>query len=277
MNIIRWSAAILALWATSLTTSYAVTDKVYSIGIVPQYETHRLHSIWQPILNQLEKDTGLKFKIHGSANIPEFEKNFLSGKFDFAYMNPYHLILSLKSGGYIPLVRDHSKQLQGVLVVRNDSEITNVNQLDNQTLAFPSPNALGASLLMRAELKNKHKLNINPIYVKSHDSVYLNVALKQTAAGGGVQKTLNRQKASISDKLKVLYRTQKVAPHPFTAHKQLDSIIVNKVMQAMLRMGTNEPGRKLLSQIPINKIGPASMKDYTPLSTMGLEYFRVIK
>lgn len=232
-----------------------------------------MHSIWDPILNQLEKNTGLKFVLQGSSNIPDFEKDLIAGKYDFAYMNPYHQAVSHHNQGYKSLIRDHGKMLHGILVVRKDGPISDVKQLDGKVLAFPAPNALGASLMMRAELKNKFNINITPRYVKTHDSVYLNVILKQVAAGGGIQKTLNKQKAGINNKLKVLHRTQKVAPHPFSYHPRVNKDIAKKVQQAFINMGKTEFGKKLLQEIPIKKIGIATLEEYSPILEMGLEKF----
>jgi phosphonate transport system substrate-binding protein len=250
-------------------------EKVYTVGVVPQFEARRLHQIWRPILNELESRTGLKFQIVGSPTIPDFEKEFMAGNFDFAYMNPYHVVLASQLEGYVPLVRDVARTLFGVLVVRTDSGITDVKQLDGAEIAFPSPNALGASLQMRQELVDKFNIQVKPKYVKTHDSVYLNVALRQTAAGGGVQKTLNRQKADIKDSLKVIHETTPVSPHPLAAHPRVPEEVQEKVLAALLGMGETEMGRELLSKIPIKTIGRTSMDDYVPLKEMGLERFYV--
>ena len=252
----------------------ADTGKTYIVGVVPQFETRRLHAIWRPILDQLEQKTGLKFALQGSPSITDFEKEFLAGKFDFAYMNPYHLAWAYESVGYLPLIREHGKQLNGVLVVRTDSEVKDLSELEGKIVVFPSPNALGASLLIRADLQDIYKVNIIPRYVKTHDSVYLNVALKQAAAGGGVQKTLISQQAQIRDSLKVLYQTRSIAPHPFAAHPRVDEAIRQQVQQALLEMASTDTGNQLLSKIPIRKIGTANIDDYLPLTKMGLERFR---
>ncbi len=254
--------------------SIASNERVYTVGVVPQFETRKLHAIWRPVLNRLEQETGYKFILKGSPAIPVFEKEFLAGKFDFIYMNPYHLAWSHEKAGYKPLVRDHSRQLHGVLVVRNDSTITSVKQLKGKKIAFPAVNALGASLMIQAELLNRRNIKIIPKYVKTHDSVYLNVFLKQVAAGGGVKKTLDRQKPSIKNKLRILYRTDKVAPHPFASHPRVAGDVALKVKKALLNMENSDSGKKLLSKIPIKKIGVATMDDYLPLTKMGLEKIR---
>ena len=268
---------IIFLVLTTFTLAiYAETaEKVYTIGVVPQFEARKLHEIWRPILDLLEKETGYKFKIRGSSSIPKFEQEFAQGKFDFAYMNPYHLIIANDSADYIPLVRDHGRKLYGVLVVKKDSGITSPAQLNGKTLVFPAPNALGASLQMRQELHDKFGIEFKTNYVKTHDSVYLNVLLGEASAGGGVQKTLNEQKKQYKDMLRVIYQTQKVAPHPLAVLPDVPAEIRERVRDALLEIGQSKEGQELLSKIPMKKIGPASMQDYLPLKDIGLERFYV--
>ena len=96
----------------------AFAQKTYTVGIVPQFEPRKLRAIWIPILKSIEKQTGLHLVIRGSPTIPEFEKELNAGMYDFAYMNPYHIMLANQNQGYIPLVRDTGRKLFGILVVR---------------------------------------------------------------------------------------------------------------------------------------------------------------
>lgn len=250
------------------------SEKVYSVGIVPQHGIKKTYKIWSPILKALTKETGLKFKISGSPDIPTFEKSLHAGEYDFVYMNPYHLVWSQETQKYTPLVRDHGRKLQGVLVVHKDSDINDVKQLDGKVIAFPSPNALGASLLMRAELSKKHHINITPRYVKSHDSVFFNVVVKQADAGGAIQRTLNKQKDKIKDQIKVIYRTEKIAPHPFASHPRVNEAAVMSVQKSLMAMSKDEIGNQFLTKIPMKKMGLATLKDYALLEQLGLDEFR---
>lgn len=247
--------------------------KIYTVGIVPQYEFSKLHSIWQPILNYLEKETGYQFKLKGSPNIPEFEKEFIQGKFDFAYMNPYHLVVANEIAGYQPLLRDHGRKLYGVLVAMKDSQIKTPADLNGKKIAFPAPNALGASLQIRQELVDKFNIKFTPIYVKTHDNVYMNVLLGKTMAGGGVQKTLTQQVPQFRDALKVIHTTKKVPPHPFAALPSVPVVVKEKVTQALLNFGESLNGKTKLSRIPMKQIGPASIEDYEPIKALGLERY----
>ncbi len=253
-------------WAEESQTNYIV-------GVVPQFEARRLHKIWQPILQELEKKTGYHFTLEGSPTIPEFEKEFIAGKFDFVYMNPFHIIVANDKQGYTPLIRDIGRTLQGILVVKKDSSYEKIEDLNNQKVAFPAPNALGASLMIRADAQELFATHLDPLYVQTHSSVYLNVLLGLAEAGGGVQKTLNSQAENIRNNLRIIYKTRKVAPHPFAAHSRIPETVRKQVQTALLAMKDNLENQQLLTQIPIKQIGPASMKDYEPLLSMGLDKY----
>ena len=215
----------------------------------------------------------MKFKLTGSPRIPDFEANFYKGEFDFAYMNPYHSRLALKSQGYTALVRDGGRQLFGVLVTKKGGEIKELQHLAGKDIAFPAPNALGASLIIRADLDQLHHISFVPKYVQTHSSVYLNVALGRMAAGGGVMATLVNQPREIQDRLQILYKTRTMAPHPIVAHPRVPSAHQILVRHAFLQMGNSQEGIKLLSKIPIKKIVSAASTDYEELDSWSLEHY----
>lgn len=274
----RCFAAILCLLAMLpglLPADHQTARPEYSFGVVPQFEQRKLYRIWRPILDELEKRTGLVFNLKGSAKIPEFESKFMAGEFDFAYMNPYHVLLAHDSQRYQPLVRDDSRRLQGILAVRKDSPIKDIHGLAGKVVAFPSPNALGASLLIRADLARLHGVQVVPRYVQTHSSVYLHVATGMTAAGGGVASTLKAQKAEIRDRLRVIYRTRTMAPHPVAAHPRVPGAHRERVREALLAMAQAPEGRALLAGVPMRKPVAARMSDYVELGLWGLSDFYV--
>lgn len=252
----------------------ALAGEPYTFGVVPQYDQRQLFAIWKPLLEELQKETGLAFRLVSVPSIPAFEKEFLNGSYDFAYMNPYHVLKAEKSQGYAPLVRDLAP-LRGILVVGKESPISKLSELQGREVAFPSPNALGASLLMRAELARLHGVSVVPLYVKSHDSVYLHIVKGLAAAGGGVQKTLEKQEAPIREQLRILYTTRNLPSHPVVAHPRVPSPDVEKVRQAWVALASSEVGRQLLAPIPMPQPVATTMADYAPLRDLGLEDFWV--
>lgn len=246
----------------------------YTFGIVPQYDQRQLFATWQPILNELEKRTGLTFKLATMPTIPAFEKEFLKGAYDFVYLNPYHLLKANKSAGYLPIIRDRA-DLRGILVVRKDSPVKSPSELDGKTVAFPAPNAMGASLLMRADLTNLFHIGFTPLYVTSHDSVYLHVAKGLAVAGGGVEKTLREQEGAVKDALKVIYETRPMPSHPVAVHPRVADPVAQKVRRAFIDMEATPGGRELLAKIPMNHPVSTAIQDYNPMLKWGLGAFWV--
>lgn len=264
-------ALAMPLWASD-----SAPSREYTVGVVPQFEQRKLFETWQPILSALEKRTGFRLKLIGSPKIPVFEKKFLAGQYDFAYMNPYHLLKANDSQGYVPLVRDDSRMLKGVLVVAKDSPYEALSDLDGSMIAFPSPNALGASLLMRADLDGQFNLKFIPRYVQTHSSVYLNVALGQTAAGGGVLSTLKKQPEDLQSHLRILYETQGIKPHPLSAHPRVPDSDREKLRDAWLALASTAQGQQLMARIPMFQSVSATMDDYTELRDRGLDDYYIL-
>ncbi len=248
-------------------------QRTYTVGVVPQFDSTQISKIWTPILKELGRRAGCRFQLQGSPTIPDFEKEFIAGKFDFAYMNPYHVLIAHDREGYIPLIRDLDTLLYGIVVVRKDSAVKSMADLEGEVVVFPAPNALGASLMTRAAFNDVFHIQITPKYVQTHTSVYLNVVLDEAMAGGGVQKTLEKQPLEIRNKLRVIYKTATVAPHPFVSHPRVPDETRKKVLISFLALGKSDEGKELLKKAPINKVGSAFIEDYEPLKLMKLDRF----
>jgi phosphonate transport system substrate-binding protein len=256
--------------------SSSCSQGTYSFGVVPQYDQRHLYGIWKPLLDLLHTRTGFSFKLVTTPDIQAFEREYDAGRYDFVYLNPYHLLKANKSQGYVPAVRDKD-DLRGILVVRKDSPLEKVRELNGKVVAFPSPNALGASLLLRADLSIIFGLRISPIYVNSHDSVYLHVVKRLADAGGGVEKTLKRQEIEVQDALRILYTTRDIPSHPIAVNPRVPKADSDKFVKALLELPATAEGQVLLSKIPMNSPAPTSMNDYAMMKDWGLESFWVEK
>jgi phosphonate transport system substrate-binding protein len=143
------------------------TTKVYTFDVVPQLTAAKIYTTWSPLLQRVGQDAGLCFELRVSATIPEFEQKLLKGEPEFVFLNPYHAVLANQKRKYQPLLADSEDLLTGILVVRADSPIKTLDELKGKNISFPAPNAFAASLLIRAELAKK-KIDINPVFVKTH-------------------------------------------------------------------------------------------------------------
>lgn len=256
----------------------AENEKAYTVSVVPQLPALVLFEDWQPYLDYLEQEIGVKFKLYLSDTIPLFELDFLAGNPDFAFMNPYHAVMAYNTQGYLPLLSDGSRQLKGILVVRKDSSFQSVQDLDGADIAFPAPNAFGASLYMRALLAEQEKININPIYVKTHANSYRNVFFGRTSAGGGVVNTFHKESEDLQQNLRIIYETSGVTPHPLSVHPRVPKDIQERVIELTLALAQNETGLSLLKTIQLTMpIEVDYESDYKVLDELKLENYIVIE
>ncbi len=274
---IEWQAIVRkvsgALVALFLSSTPAMAAN-YSIGVAPQFESRRMFSIWQPIIGELEKRTGHQFRLAVPLTVTDFERELEKGSYDFVYANPYHIVRLSPTQSYLPLVRDRIP-LRGILVVRKDSPIQNLKELDGKSLAVPSPNAIGASLLIRADLEHFHGVKMKMVNVKTHSSVFLNVVNGLTEAGGGVEKTLGEQDQPVQDALRVIYTTREMPSHPVAAHPRVDKAVRDQFRQALLELAATPAGKALLDEVPMKEPAATAIGDYLVMRKWGLEAYWV--
>lgn len=244
----------------------------YTLGVVPQFEQRQLHTIWEPIAAEVGRRAGVTIKVVSSTKMKDFEKQFQEGAYDFLFNNPYQMVIANERQKYAPLIRDKFP-LKGILVVRQDSPLQSPADLAGKTVAFPSPNALGASLLMRADLERIFKVKVTPLYVHTHNAVYLHVLKDMAAAGGGVAKTLQEQLPAVQEGLRILYTTREMPSHPVSAHPRVPQADRDAVRRAFQEMGADPAGRALLAKIPMREVTATTMEDYLPLRDWGLNAF----
>lgn len=254
----------------------AWAGKTYSIAIVPQFTPVDIGIHWTPLLKRLEDDTGLKLQLRMFEKTPDFEADFLRGGPDFVYLNPYHMVMASHAQGYIPLVRG-AETLSGILVVDKRGPVKSLADLRGAKLAFPSPNAFGASLYMRALLAEQEKLNFTPVYVGTHQNVYRHVLLGEEMGGGGVSATLDREPDSVRERLHILFQTPETPSHPLAAHPRLPLAIRERVTQAFLALNSDPAGRKLLEGVKLGGAREAAFtRDYQPLEKLRLDRYLVV-
>lgn len=248
----------------------------YIWSVVPQFTGIAVHRDWTPLLRHLEERLGYHFELVVYDSIPEFEVGFLEGKPDIAYLNPYHAVMANDAQGYDPLVRNGSRLLEGIVVVRADSPITDVKQLDGELISFPSPNAFAAALYMRALLTESVGIDFSPDYAGTHSNAYRQVLLGRAAGAGAVKRTLRKEREEVQQQLRVVYTTPGFPSHPLVAHPRVPAEVRQAVQQAILELNDSEQGRALLKPILLsNAIAADYQRDYAPLKELNLEKYVV--
>lgn len=246
------------------------TAKTYTVGIVPQQSASELARIWIPVFNVISERAGVPLRFATAPDIPAFEKRLAAGTYDLAYMNPYHYTVFSQKPGYLAFAKEKARRLRGIVVVRKDSPITDLAGLAGKEVSFPAPASFAATVLVRAELESK-KITIEPKFVGSHESVYLNVVKGIHAGGGGIIRTFQTMDATVRDDLRILWQTKDYTPHAFAAHPRVPAEVVTKVRDAMLLADNSARGKSALKDIGFNGIEAAQDSDWADVRALGIK------
>ncbi|WP_136810252.1 phosphate/phosphite/phosphonate ABC transporter substrate-binding protein [Desulfosediminicola flagellatus] len=241
-----------------------------TFGIVPQQSATRLAKQWTPLIQYLNKKTGAKIIFKTAPDIPTFEQRLKQGEYDIAYMNPYHYTVFHEDPGYEAIAKEKDKKIQGFIIVAKDSPVTSIQQLNDEKLAFPAPAAFAASVLPRFSLARENII-IHPVYVSSHDSVYLSVSKGIFIAGGGIVRTLNAMPPDIQNTLRILWQTKKFTPHAIAIHPNFPEEMRNKISEALFSVSETENGRKILQDLNMKAFAAAENSDWDDVRDLGIK------
>jgi phosphonate transport system substrate-binding protein len=228
----------------------AAKEQEFIFSVVPQQSASKTVKIWDPIVRYLSERSGYSLRLRVYKNIPVFEESLRNEESDFSYMNPYHYTVFHEGHGYQALSKAKNKRIKGILVVKKDGPVNSAKDLNNTKVAFPSPAAFAASLLVRGWLKQQG-ISFTPVYVRSHDSGYLNVTQRRFPASGGVLRTFNNMSETVRNQLHILYTTDGFTPHAIASHPRVPAAVVEAVQKALLSMDSDETGRALLQSVKI--------------------------
>lgn len=243
--------------------------RTLSVGIVPQQSASELARVWIPVIGWLAQRSGVAMRFATAPDIPAFEQRLAAGMYDLAYMNPYHYSVFAQRPGYQAFAKEKGRRLRGIVVVRRDSPIRDLAGLAGKAVAFPAPAAFAATVLVRAELE-RARIPIRPVFVNSHESVYLNVAQRQFDAGGGIPRTLQTMDTAVREELRVLWQTGEFTPHAFAAHPRVDRAALQAVQRAMLAADTDLRGRQVLDDIGFKGFDSAVDTDWNDVRALGV-------
>ncbi len=234
--------AILTLLATP-----ASAEEIYTFGVVPQTSASRTAKDWTPILAYLEERTGKKFRFATTRDMPRFSQRLAEEKYDFVYMSPTDYVKYQDQDGYSAIARARNLKLKGIIVVRKDSPIEKLDELNNKELAVPT-HAFASDTLARATLR-EHGITVKISPMAAHDAVYRGVAQGRYTAGGGVLRTFNNTAPEFREQLRVLWTSEGYTSQAFAAHARVPKDVVQSVQEALIDMDQDPITKKYLKTI----------------------------
>ena len=238
-------------------------------GVVPQQSATKLAQNWIPLLNFISEKSGVTLKFATAQDIPTFEKRLADGVYDIAYMNPYHYVVLSEKVGFEALVHEKNKKMKGIIVTNKNSQIDKLEDLSQQTIAFPAPAAFAATLIPKANLNNKN-ISFESQYVNSHDAVYRNIAEGRFIAGGGIMRTFNALPDQLKNELKIIWTSDGYTPHAIATFPHVDDLIRQKLRDAFLAVDISVSSKTFLSPLGMQGFQQAEDDEWYDVRCLGI-------
>ena len=240
-------------------------------GVVPQQSAAKLARNWIPLLKFVSEKAGVELKFATAPDIPTFERRLANGDYDIAYMNPYHYVVLSKEVGFKALVHEKDKKIKGIIVANKNSPIDKLEDLSEQTIAFPSPASFAATLIPKANLIKKN-INFTYQYVNSHDAVYRNIVEGRFVAGGGIMRTFNALPENVKNKLKIIWTSDKYTPHAIATYPSVNETTRQKLVTGFLAVENADTSVQLLAPLAMKGFVKANGDDWNDIRDLNIDF-----
>ena len=244
--------------------------KIYYFGIPPQQSATVIAERWTPVMQYLSQKTGFNIQLKTEKDLATYAHKLEQGGYDFGFASPFLYILAKKTTGIEAIAREQNGKTAGLIIVKKNSPIQSVEQLNEQTLVFSGPTAFAATVLPVNYLKSK-KVTVKIHYVVSIDSVYLSLAKGLFQAGGGEIRTFNGLAPDIKNELRVIWQSSALPPFAFYAHPRVPREVIDKVQNALVGMGDTIQGQALLKTVNFTKLEKAANHDYNVVRKLNIQ------
>ncbi len=265
MKLLARLVIFLVIFCASLALSGAVLaqDKSYTISMLPVSSTSTMQAFLRDLGNYLGDYLGQNIKIK-----PLIAKDFDSylsmvrqGQVDLAFSNPYfylqfenlHQALAVADRGEGP-------RMQGLVVVRRDSPLQTLLDLQNKNISAIHPESLGgyiAPLTLLLE-RNIQVERVDFVADNRHENVLFSVYYGDSDAGFVVSFSLDSANQYLPpNSLRVLAKSDFVPNWIFSASSQVPDREKMLLRQALLVISADHPAMvegKLKSFTAVNRL-----------------------
>ncbi len=247
------------------------------IGLIPENNLFRQAEKYDPLAQYLSKRIGLKIKARILSRYGNIIDNFSSEGFDGAFFGSFTYALAHARLGVIALARpqlmDGESTYHGLILVRKDSGIRTAAEMKGKVFAFVDK-ATTAGYLLPLVYFRKHGIDRYQTYFRetyyagTHEDVIADVLNRKADVGAAkntVYERLSREDSRIARELIILDRSPAVPENGLAVRKDLDEPLSKKLKEALMMMGADAEGRKVLENFGAKRFIETSDQDYNPV------------
>jgi len=223
---------------TTLIISCSIFAETLSFGAISTVDKvimeKKLKPLMQCISKVISKDLVFKTGFDYSDTIEKFK----NGTYDLGFIGPSPFVIATNNTKkklkiIVGLDNKNNGNFHSVIIVRKDSKITNLSDLEGKSFAFGSPKST-LSYFMPMNLLKKNNIDTKLshfVFLGKHDKVAKYIIMGKYDAGGIKESVAKKY----SKYLKILKRTKNVPDFIIVASYKMPDKLVRKIQTALLK------------------------------------------
>ena len=250
------------------------------MGVIPHRNLDQLEQAHQLLISYLEQELDLKIEWIVLENYQQQLKKFLSNEIDLTLFGGYGFVKANEFDQADPLVmRDIDFHFTSYFLVRNDSSIVNISDLQGQSLSFGSKLSTSGHLMPRFFLSTQgivpESFFSEVSYSGAHDLTakwVQNGTVDVGAVNSLVVDAMFKRNQLDRNKVKVLWKTPSYPDYVWTARKALPEAFKFKIIEAFLKLSNeNVEHNLLLEALGAKSYFPANGDDFRPIRKIAIQ------
>jgi phosphonate transport system substrate-binding protein len=264
LSILLVIATVLQIGCTVRSEKGSAKNPIV-ISLVPAKDTKTLMISAKELSAWLEKETGYHFEISIPTSYIAVVEAFGGKRVDIAYLNTTNYFLAEEKYGaevqFITLNIDGNSMYKGQFIVRSDSKIKKLEDIQGKKIAYVDPTSASGYILPAYQLKQKGIKPAEAVFAGKHDSVVSMVYQKQVDVGTtfyalpekGEQMDARRlvatQYPDVWSKIKILDFTVMLANDALVFRQDLEPDIKERLVKAIEKWASTTEGLATLKAL----------------------------
>ncbi len=237
--------ALVALGAVffSVTTQAAAS---YTFGVLPQRSPVLTAQYWNPILDWVSQQSGVKLEIRIAASGGQAGEAVRKGEYDFAYSN-HQFKPSAQAQGYTVILRRDLPKIAATLVVPTASPIQTVAELAGKTVVFANPHGfVGYAVPM--DFLTRSNIDVKATFGSNQEGALWQLRLGSAQAVGVNQSILAAYEAREKVTFRQLWTSRAYPDLAISVHPRVPKAVADAVRRALLQLSNTHAGQQILAK-----------------------------
>ena len=249
----------LLLFVLALTPlpATAYTPEVLRVSAIPDENPSEILRIYTPFVEYLSKELGMKVQFVPVVDYAATVEGLAARKLDLVWYGGFTSVQAVRrtNGQATRLVmRKEDAEFKSVFITRKDSGIKSLADLKGKTFAFGSVGSTSGHLmpryfLLKSGVDPERDFGQKPAFSGAHDATALWVESGKVDAGAlnflVWDKLVETKKVDLN-KVSVFWTTPPYVDYVWTARKDLDEGLHEKISSAFLRLKYENPEHRRL-------------------------------